>query len=126
MSQERLSTAQMTETLRKRDQSSTKTRRLELSVERCACYDFPTVGAHWRVTMQALLDRLIVQGVFGSLPTELVYAGMMLLFGLLVVFVFFLQVLPPGWSGACSHACSPELDRIGPDQTAFCSGWPMA
>ena len=42
--------------------------------------------------MQALLDRLIAQGVFGSLPTELVYAGMMLLFGLLVVFVFFLPV----------------------------------
>ena len=36
--------------------------------------------------MQAFLDRLIAQGVFGSLPTAFVYTGMMFLFGVLVVF----------------------------------------
>ncbi len=31
--------------------------------------------------MQTFLDRLIAQGVFGSLPAAFVYTGMMFLFG---------------------------------------------
>ncbi len=42
--------------------------------------------------MQAFIDRLIANGAFAGMPVEAVYALMMLLFGVVVVFGFFLPV----------------------------------
>ena len=42
--------------------------------------------------MQAFIDRLIANGAFAGMPVELVYALMMLLFGAMVVFGFFLPI----------------------------------
>jgi len=42
--------------------------------------------------MQAFIDRLIANGTFPGVPVELVYALMMLLFGVVVVFGFFLPI----------------------------------
>src|SRR5215470_994641 len=42
--------------------------------------------------MQSLLDNLIAQGYFPGVPTELVYAAGMLVFGLIVVLVFVMPV----------------------------------
>ena len=65
--------------------------------------------------MQAFLDRLIAQGVFGSLPTTLVYTGMMFFFGVLVVFVFFLPI-----AGITSwlerRVWSRAQSRVGPNR----------
>jgi NADH-quinone oxidoreductase subunit H len=42
--------------------------------------------------MQELVDRLIANGAFAGIPVEVVYALMMLLFGVVVVFGFFLPI----------------------------------
>src|SRR3989441_4547912 len=42
--------------------------------------------------MQEFIDRLIANGAFAGMPVEVVYALMMLLFGALVVFGFFLPI----------------------------------
>src|SRR5712692_4621344 len=42
--------------------------------------------------MQEFIDRLIANGAFAGMPVEAVYALMMLLFGLAVVFGFFLPI----------------------------------
>lgn len=42
--------------------------------------------------MQEFIDRLIANGAFAGMPVEVVYALMMLLFGLVVVFGFFLPI----------------------------------
>src|SRR5216683_7368220 len=42
--------------------------------------------------MQEFIDRLIANGAFAGMPVEVVYALMMLLFGLAVVFGFFLPI----------------------------------
>src|SRR5262245_14992868 len=42
--------------------------------------------------MQEFIDRLIANGVFAGVPVEAVYALMMLLFGALVIFGFFLPI----------------------------------
>ncbi len=70
--------------------------------------------------MQAFLDRLIAQGVFGSLPTAFVYTGMMFLFGVLVVFFRPIAditslVRVAGHGRGHSHA----LDPIGSAQGAL-------
>jgi NADH-quinone oxidoreductase subunit H len=42
--------------------------------------------------MQEFIDRLIANGAFAGMPVEVVYALMMLLFGVVVVFGFFLPI----------------------------------
>src|SRR5256885_2746783 len=42
--------------------------------------------------MQEFIDRLIANGAFAGVPVEVVYALMMLLFGALVIFGFFLPI----------------------------------
>ncbi len=65
--------------------------------------------------MQTFLDRLIAQGVFGSLPAAFVYTGMMFLFGVLVVFVFFRPI-----AGITSwlerRVWSRAQSRVGPNR----------
>ena len=65
--------------------------------------------------MQAFLDRLIAQGVFGSLPTAFVSTGMMFLFGVLVVFVFFRPIAGiTSWLDR--RVWSRAQSRVGPNR----------